>query len=152
MKDTWFSPGEVKFTIRQTLWLIQNLASLESGHWPPEASNYVDTGGKSGRHKAPFITSAEYYAEVTDRLEKTGIDGLILEAMESWGKSVESMSKYFRMPEFSIAKRRKQALGYIASGPGRRWHTTKKREGETYQDFKQRKAKPKYTTQAQSGN
>ena len=75
MKD-WFAPGQIRFTVREALWLIQNLGSLQNGHWPPEASNYVDfIGKKSGRHKAPFETAAEYYAEITDRLERCGQDG-----------------------------------------------------------------------------
>jgi len=140
MTDTdWYSPGEIRFTIRQTLWLIQNLGSLEYGHYPTDASNYIDTGGKKGGRKAPFETAADYYIEITDRLEKCGIDGLILEAIEAWGKSDESMAKYLNMPVWSIRKRAKSALGYVASGPGRRWHNSKKRAGESYPDFKKRR-------------
>ena len=136
----WYSPGEIRFKVREVLWLIQNMESLQNGHWPPEASNYVDIfGKKSGRHKAPFITAADYYIEITDRLEKCGQDGLILEAMEAWGKSAESLSKYLGMPVWSVFKRRKSALGYVASGPGRRWHKSTKREPESYKDFKKRK-------------
>lgn len=135
----WYSPGQVRFTVKQTLWLIRNLGSLRDGHWPPEASSYIDiTGKSSGRHKAPFATPIEYAAEVETRLEKCGLDGLILEAIECWGKTTASMASYLRMPEWSIRKRRKTALLYVASGPARRWHNTKKRIAETYQDFKKR--------------
>ena len=137
----WYSPGEIRFTIRESLWLVQNLSSLELGTWPPDASNYVDRGGKKTGTKAPFITAADYYIEVTDRLEKCGIDGLILLAIECWGMSVTSLSRYLGMPEWSILKRRKSALSYVASGPSRRWHKTKKREAESYKDFKARKNK-----------
>lgn len=137
----WFAPGAIRFKVKGTLWLLQNLESLRAGHWPPEASNYIDIPGtKSG--KAPFITAAEFYVEITDRLEKCGIDGLILLAMECWGESPSSLAKYLKMPEFSIVKRRKSALGYVASGPARRWHNSRKRAAESYKDFKRRKAKP----------
>ena len=89
--------------------------------------------------KAPFETAADYYIEITSRLERCGTDGLILEALESWGKSPSSLTSYFGMPEWSIRKRRKSALGYVASGPARRWHNTKKRKAEEYKDFKRRK-------------
>ena len=136
----WYSPGEIRFKIQEALWLVQNLSLLQAGHWPPEVSSYIDIlGKKTGRHKAPFETAADYYIEITARLEKCGIDGLILEAIESWGKSEESMAKYLGMPVWSIRKRLKSALGYVASGPARRWHKTKKREPESYKDFKQRK-------------
>ena len=139
----WYSPGEIRFTTRQVLWLIQNLGSLQIGHYPPEASNYIDTGGSKGtRHQAPFETAAGYYIEITERLERCGQDGLILEALESWGKSDESMAKYLKIPVWSIRKRMKSALGYMASGPVRRWLNSPKRATESYQDFKQRKHKP----------
>ena len=134
----WYSPGEIRFTIRQSLWLIQNLAILQVGHYPPEASNYIDTGGKRG-NKSPFETAADYYIEITERLERCGQDGLILEALESWGKSDESMAKYLKIPVWSIRKRMKSALGYVASGPVRRWLNSPKRAASSYQEFKNRK-------------
>lgn len=141
MKD-WYSPGEIRFKVREALWLIQNLESLHAGHWPPDASNYVDIAGRrGGSHKAPFETAADYYIEITDRLEKCGIDGLILEAIESWGKSIPSLAKYLNLEDYTIRRKRKLALGYVASGPARRWHNTKKRAKESYSDFKQRKGK-----------
>jgi len=138
MDREWYSPGEIRFKVRETIWLLQNLPLLEEGHWPPEATNYIDIGG--GRsNKAPFITAAEYFVEITSRLERCGIDGLTLLAMECWGMSAESLAKYFKIPEWSVNKRRKTALSYVSSGPARRWMTTKKRKGETYQEFKKRK-------------
>lgn len=137
----WYSPGEIHFSIKTALWLIQNLGILRGGHWPPEASNYIDIplGKKTGKHRAYFETPILYATEIQSRMEKCGIDGLILEAIECWDKSVASLASYFRMPEWSIRKRRKTALGYVASGPARRWHHIKKRKGETYQDFKKRR-------------
>lgn len=139
----WYSPGEIRFTHQTALWLVQNLGSLRNGYWPPEASNYIDlsTGKKSGKHKAPFETPIDYAVEIQLRMEKCGIDGLILEAIECWGKSEESLANYIKMPVWSIAKRKKRALAYVASGPNFRWHNTSKRKGETYQEFKKRKRK-----------
>ncbi len=135
-KEDWFSPGSIRFTRRQTLWLIQNLGSLRDGHWPPEASNYI--GRNNSRHKSPYETAIEYAAEIQLRMEKCGVDGLILEAIESWGKTVDSLTIYLKMQAWSITKRRKNALGYVASGPNMRWHATKKRKAESYQEFKER--------------
>ena len=135
----WYSPGQIRFNQKTALWLIHNLGTLGDGHWPPEASSYVDIQGKkSGRHRAPFETPIEYAIEIEQRLEKCGIDGLILEAIECWGKSDASLAAYFNYPEWSIRKRARRALAYVASGPARRWHDTK-RKGETYQQFKGRR-------------
>lgn len=140
MAKDFYAPKEIWFSRQQVLWLIRDLPTLRGGYWPAEASNYIDISGKkTGRRKAPFITAAECYIEISARLEKCGIDGLILLAIECWGESEASLAKYLRMPEYSIRKRRKSALGYVASGPVRRWHTIKKRKGETYQEFKLRK-------------
>lgn len=140
MHKDWYSPGQIHFRIDEALWLIQHLAMLEVGPWPPEASNYVDIQGRRrGKHKAPFETPADYYAEITARLERCGTDGLILEAIEAWGKTVPSLASYFQIPEWSVRKRRKNALGYVASGPARRWHNTEKRVGELYEPYTERR-------------
>jgi len=142
MKE-FYSPGEVHFTKQTVLWLLQNLGCLSSGSWPADASNYIDIPGKKVGNKAYYQTPIEYAAEIEERLEKCGIDGLILEAIESWGKTDESLARYFKMPVWSIRKRRKKALIYVSSGPNRRWHTTKKRKGETYQEFRDERRKNK---------
>lgn len=142
-KDIWFSPGAIKFTRRQALWLIQNLGILRGGFWPPEASSYIDIpiGKKTAGRKAPFETPVEYAAEIESRMERCRVDGLILLAIECWDESVASLANYLEMPEWSVRKRRKNALDYVASGPARRWHDTKKRKGESYQEFRIRRKK-----------
>ena len=137
MPEDWYSPGEVNFTRKTARWLIQNLGTLRDGHWPLEASNYIDANirKKGVSQRAPFATSIEYAAEISTRLEKCGEDGLILLAIECWGETEASLARYFNKPERVIRARAKTALGYVASGPARRWHTSKKRKGETYQEF-----------------
>ena len=135
MQQEWYAPREIKFNRRTALWLIQNLGTLLSGHWPPEASNYVDIFAKRTARRAAFTTPTEYAAEIEDRMEHCGRDGLILEAIECWGKSEESMAKYLGMPVWSVRKRLKNALAYVASGPDRRWHDTQKRKGKSYREF-----------------
>ena len=135
----WYPPGEIRFTIKQTLWLIQNLSGLRCGHWPPESSSYIDIPGRKGiSGRAPYTTPVEYAAEILSRMERCGIDGLILLALESWGESEQSLAAYLRRPTWVISRRYRRALRYVASGPVRRWHDSKKRQGESYQDFKKR--------------
>ena len=115
MAKVWYSPGEIRFTRQQVLFLIRNLLILREGSWPAEASSYVDIPGKkTGRHKAYFETPIEYAAEIQSRLEKAGIDGLILEAIECWDKSEASMANYLRMPEWSVRNRYKRVLAFVA--------------------------------------
>jgi len=135
---SWYSPREIKFTRQQVLWLIRNLPALREGSWPAEASSYTDIpiGKRSGKNKAYFETPAEYAAEVESRLERAGIDGLILEAIECWDKSEQSMASYLRLPAEVIRSRANMALGYISG-----W-----RRKVSYRDFRGRK---KSDTQAQ---
>lgn len=143
MTQDWYAPGEIRFNRWTALWLIQNLGTLLSGHWPPNASNYVDIQGQRTKGRASFTTPIEYAAEIETRLEQCGWDGLILEAIECWGKSEESMAKYLSIPVWSVRKRLKNALAYVASGPDRRWHDTKKRKGKSYRDFLKKDKKQK---------
>ncbi len=116
MAKTWYSPGEIRFTKPQCLWLIRNLSALREGHWPKDGSSYFDipSGKKTGKHRAPFEIAIDYAVEIQVRLERAGLNGLILEAIESWGKSVTSMVSYLRLSEWVIVKRRKEALGFVA--------------------------------------
>jgi len=136
VKD-FYSPGEIRFTVKQSLWLIQNLGTLREGRWPPEYLSVMGRG--KGPRRAPFETPIFYAAEIETRTERCGIDGLILIAIDCWGMTVDSLMIYLRMPEWSIRKRKKRALGYVSSGPGRRWLDSKKRKAETYQEYKRRK-------------
>lgn len=126
MAKSWYSPREIKFSREQVLWLIRNLPALKEGYWPPEASSYIDIpiGKRTASRKAPFETPTEYAAEIEARLERAGIDGLILEAIECWDKSEQSLASYLRLPVDVISRRADTALGYI-SGWRRKvsyWH------------------------------
>lgn len=101
--DIWWPPGKITFHHKQMLVLIKNLPQLRE-------------------------EQASIAAEIETRLEKAGIDGLILEAIECWGKSEESLAKYFSMPVWSIRKRANNALRYISG---------RKVRGETYGKRKQ---------------
>ena len=134
------SPREIHFTRKQTRWIINSLPDLRTGYWPVDPE---DIGRKVISRNAPFITAAECAAEVEERMEQCGIDGLILLAIECWGETDTALSKYLNIPIWSIKKRYKRALGYVASGPARRWHDTSRRKGETYEQFKSRPKKGK---------
>lgn len=116
MAKDFYAPGEIKFTRDQVLWLIKNLSTLRAGYWPTESSSYIGIPGrKSGKHKAYFETPIEYAAEIQKRLEQAwNQSGLILLAIEGWDMTVASLSAYFRVAEWVIQRRRRQALAYVA--------------------------------------
>lgn len=120
LEGAWWPPREITFRRKQMLFLIKSLPELREGHWPvdPDRSSSVDLPmikkGKAGRRTAYFEVPASIAAEVEARLEKCGMDGLVLEAIECWEKTEASMAKYFGVPEWSIRKRAKNALRYIS--------------------------------------
>ena len=116
MAKDFYAPREIRFTRNQVLWLIKNLSTLRSGYWPTEASSYIDLPlrKKTSRRGAYFTTPVEYAAEIETRLEKCGLSGLILEALEGWDKTVASLSVTFRVSEWVIQRRRRQALAFVA--------------------------------------
>ena len=98
-------PKKITFGRRQILFFIKNLPQLRKGH-------------------------LNIAIEIEARLEKCGLDGLVLLAIECWGESEASMANYFRMPEWSIRKRAKNALRYISG-----W----KRKKQSYKEFLRQK-------------
>ena len=69
-EQDWYSPGQIRFNRRTTLWLIRHLWILQEGKWPPEASNYVDIYVQHSSSKAAFVTPIEYAAEILTRMEE----------------------------------------------------------------------------------
>lgn len=116
----WWPPDKITFHHRQILFLIKNLPQLREGCWPanPAGSGYIDLPmvkkGKTRSHKSYFEIPTGIATEVEARLEKCGIDGLLLEAIECWGKSEQSLAKHLGMPVWSIRKRANNALRYVS--------------------------------------
>lgn len=132
IEGAWWSPGEITFRHRQMLWLIEHLPELREGQWPanPVGSGYIDLPlvrkGKARSRKAYFEIPTTIVAEVEVRLEKCGIDGLILLATECWGESEQSLAKYLGIPPWSVRKRANNALRYISG-----WE----RKNQSYKEF-----------------
>ena len=136
----FYAPKDIRFIRKHCLWLLHNLSTLRNEQrWPHQETGYIDQpGGHSHSQRAPFLTPVEYAAEITTRLEKCGIDGLILLAIECWGESPDTLARYLGMMPITIKRKGKSALRYIASGPVRRWINSRKRLAESYHDFKRR--------------
>ena len=135
----------MRFNKEGVLFALQHLNELRRGEHIEQHLSYLErplATRSGGRPHAPFENPVLLAAEVEARLEQCGLDGLILLAIECYGESEERLARYFRVPEWSIRKRAKTALAYVASGADVRWHDTHdkkgklKREGETYQEFK----------------
>ncbi len=130
-KKDWYSPHSIKFTKPQVRWLIPRLQQLRNGEYSPDPreSGYTDQGiqGRQFRAGAAFETPAGIAAELDVRIQRAGLDGLLLELLYT----VEPDDELFYLQHLAmslnediprITKRIKNALDYI-SGSGRKQRT-----------------------------
>ena len=133
MTDTWYSPGSIVFTPKQTLWILEHYDELRNGNWPVDPSSYVDpsiTKPTPSRH-APFIEAVEKSIEISRRLEDCGQDGAITLLYYAYGQSTEALANYFRLPAGVIAYRAQIVLKRISrmeyrAGRYRRWNSARR--------------------------
>jgi len=133
MTDTWYSPGSIVFTPKQTLWILEHYDELRNGNWPVDPSSYVDpsiTKPTPSRH-APFIEAVEKSIEISRRLEDCGQDGAITLLYYAYGQSTEALANYFRLPAGVIAYRAQIVLKRISrmeyrAGGYRRWNSARR--------------------------
>lgn len=83
MKEIWWPPYRIFFSVEQIPWLLQHLSMIREGYWPSEhrESGYEYIGGHQagGRKSAYFETPVAIAAELEHRLESCGLDGMMLE-------------------------------------------------------------------------
>lgn len=98
--ETWFAPSEINFSREQMIFLILNLKLLAHGTYPPDpkGSGYIDppVNTKRKKKRAPFETPAQLYAELTFRLQQTGLSGKLLVAEVGAGYTFEELSRESR--------------------------------------------------------
>ena len=154
-QDEWWSPGQIVFTRKQVIFLLRNLNDIKLGYWPSEHKNTGYSGGKSKpcSHSAPYERTMQVLAELEQRIEHAGDDGLWLELVYSNHDHYFDMAQHIanakhldiKMVERSI----ESALKYIC-GKCRKWVNCidcieykscqrKKRVGRDYKTFKSHK-------------
>jgi hypothetical protein len=114
----YYETHEIRFCRFQMLWLLAELPTLKAGKYPVGSSTgYVDLHLESHRPlvvRAPFETPVLLAAEVTSRLDRCGLDGVILKAIVMWGEMPEALAKGLNMGCADVLRRRERALQYIS--------------------------------------
>ena len=132
MTDTWYSPGSIVFTPKQTLWILEHYDELRNGNWPVQAGSYVDPAiakPSPSRH-GPYEAAIIVHAEISRRLEDTGHDGAMVLMHYAYGQTVDAIARYFRLDErvvsyrMEIVLRRISRMEYRAGGY-RRWNSAR---------------------------
>lgn len=137
----WFAPREITFDRSQIPFLLVNLQLLREGYYPPDPrpTGYIDTRmprKRKGQHKkAYFERPVELATEVDARLEKAGLDGLMLEfVFSSETKNmlylIGHLANMLRTDIAGVKRRIEIALKFISG-----W----KRKRMTYVDYRRHK-------------
>lgn len=136
----WYSPGQITFTKHQVIWLLRHLPEIRVGFWPSEHKETGYSGKAKGKvgHAAYFEKPVQVAAELDQRLEMAGIDGLLLEFVySSESQDIITLEQHIanamRLEFGTVERRIETALRYVCG---------KARKSRDYQDFKRhRKSK-----------
>lgn len=122
----WWDPREITFAgddwEEQILWLLKHKATICAGEWPPEgvASGYVGED-RARSQKAPFETPVQVCAELSARLEATGLEGKLLLSEVRAGISVQFMQEESRRALRYMRGSKRKELDYLTWKRQRRY-------------------------------
>lgn len=109
--DCWFSPGEIRYTREQVLFILENTEILKEGLWPPEPkeTGYTDEGKHPVACHAPYEVACMIIGEVEARLKSCG------EA----GEALADEAKYIELID-CLSRPARRALNYVSGFRRRR--------------------------------
>jgi len=117
----WFSPQSIKYTPEQVRFLIPVLYLLHAGVYPRDAKETGYTGNirvKQFRSGGKHELAAGIAAELTWRIQKCGIDGLLLELLLTTTDGnddffINHMAMTLKESRYEIYRRISSALTYV---------------------------------------
>ena len=113
---------DLRFDRSDVIWLLAILPQLRLGKYPAGNTEPNREEGKAGRsERAPFENAGLLAAEVDERLDACGRDGVLLELVYTLGITTSKAATLAGERPEKLARRLETALGYIASGWCRRW-------------------------------
>ena len=123
MKKDWYSPHSIKYTKAQVKFLIPLLPLLRSGSYPPDPkeTGYTDQGIRQQQFKpeAKFEIPASIAAELDLRIQRAGVDGLILEFLYAFEPEdelfvIEHIAQCLHFETKEVSQRIRNALYYVS--------------------------------------
>ncbi len=124
--ETHYSPGQIKWTREQVIWILKWSELFESGKYPPDFSKetgYIGGKGKAKGFHAPFETPKLIFAELALRIARTNPDGYFLSQVYSSEDQLAEMDRIaraFNLDINEVSARVERALKYV-TGWCRRW-------------------------------
>ena len=136
MSEDWYAPNVVwQFRHEHICWLLEHLPLLKAGYYPPDPASAISPGGRQFHAGASFETARGIYVELIERLERCGLDGLLLVVKEGLGLDDYELGDFLKQPGGKIRKRTNTAMRYI-SGRNRKWTKRGKWDPITYHEFR----------------
>ena len=129
-KKDWYSPGaiEARYSKPQIKWLMPHLSLLRSGVYPraTKETGYTDAGISKAPIKAvaKFEVPARIAAELDGRIQRAGVDGLMMEFLYAFEPDdeifvIEHMAQCLNLSRREVTQRIRNAL-YFVSGVDRK--------------------------------
>lgn len=135
-RPVWYKPSEVwQFREEHIYWLIEHIALLRIGYYPPDPLSALSPGGRQFYAGAYFEVTKLIYIELKERLGRCGLDGLLLIAREGLGLDEDEIGDFLHQPRDKIRKRANTAMRYVR-GRNRKWTQRGKYEPITYHEFR----------------
>jgi len=112
----WYSPNAIKYSKPQFKWIVREVCGLTT--WPSDGkeTGYTGSDGKVLGYHAPFEMVKMITGECERRLEKCGVDGLMLEYTILNGDfddyTYQKLANYMRLDIYETESRIRLALKY----------------------------------------
>lgn len=111
----WYTYPEIRYCPYQVIWIIDKATTLRLGNWPlcPEGSSYIDPGIVTGYSSEAYYAKAiRVIADVSSRVSRTDVDGLLLWEQAENGKTIKMMYHQSRRALMYVKGWRAKRLSY----------------------------------------
>jgi len=131
-----YTPQTLRFDREGVGWIVDHAVELRGGEWPGGIpSDYISLPGTGIKRRAPFENPCLVIAELEIRVKRCGLDGFLVEE-KIGGKSEEEIAKERCLDVDYIRRRINKVLYYCASGSIPRWISTRRRKGQSYEEWR----------------
>lgn len=113
----WYTYPEIRYCPYQVMWVIEKADTLRAGNWPPnpEGTGYIDSAIHTGYSSEAYYTKAvRVIADVSKRLDRTGVDGKLLKEQVENGKTIDKLEPESRSALMYIKGWRAKRMSYNA--------------------------------------
>ena len=134
MQEEYYKPGQITFRRKHIVWILEHIDIMRQGIYPPDPrrSGYVDSPGKQNNASATFEKACQLAGEVDARLNRCGIDGLMVRAYFTGAADESDLARHTHMTVYDVTKHIRSTMSYCVGY---------RRKGITYKEHKNHRGK-----------